>query len=66
MTGKKEILGTRKNVERDYMTAPLSAAAICAFAGTERAAFEKLLRHYDWSTFNISEFFLAEVAWYAY
>ncbi|MGN0844928.1 MAG: hypothetical protein ACI4QT_06875 [Kiritimatiellia bacterium] len=66
MTGKKEILGTRKNIERDYMTAPLSAAAICAFAGTERAAFEKLLCHYDWSTFNISEFFLAEVAWYAY
>lgn len=64
-TGNKQILGTRKNVERDYMTAPLSAAAICAFAGTNRRDIERILRHYDWTTFNISEFFLAELAWFA-
>lgn len=64
-TGKKEILGTRKSFERDYMTAPLSAAAICAFAGTERATLEKMLVRFDWETFNVSEFFLAEVAWFA-
>lgn len=65
-TGKKEVLGTRKNFERDYMTAPLSAAAICAFAGEGYETFMRMLAHFDWSTFNISEFFFAEVAWFAY
>lgn len=64
-SGKKEVLGTRKNFERDFMTAPLSAAAICAFAGTARAELEKMLGHFDWTTLNISEFFFAEVAWFA-
>ena len=61
-TGDKSVLGSRKEFERDYMTAPLSAAAICAFAGAERESVAHALAHYDWSTLNLSEFFLSEVA----
>ena len=64
-SGKREILGNRKNEERILVACPLSAAAICAYAGAARAEIEATLRRYDYSTVNISEFFLAEVAWYA-
>ena len=66
-TGDRKILGSRKWFERSHMTTPLSACAIVAFAGEarDRAAIEEVLRHYDYSTLNISEFFLAELAWYA-
>ena len=66
-TGDRKILGPRKWFERSHMTPPLSACAIVAFAGEarNRAAIAEVLRHYDYSTLNISEFFLAELAWYA-
>ncbi len=66
-SGKREILGTRKGYERTKVTTPLSAAAIVAYAGmdSDRAAIESALCHYDYTTVNISEFFLAEVAYYA-
>jgi len=66
-TANKKILGTRKWFERSHMTTPLSACAIVAYARDEddRAAIAQVLRHYDYATLNISEFYLAEVAWYA-
>ena len=64
-TGDKAILGTRKNFERAYMTAPLSAAAICALAGESPREVARTLAHYDYATLNLSEFFLAELAWFA-
>ena len=63
-TGDEAILGTRKKFERAYMTAPLSAAAICALAGESPQEVAKTLAHYDYATLNLSEFFLAEVAWF--
>ena len=44
------------------MTLPLSAAAVCAFAGAARADVDRTLRSYDYSQINLCEFFLAEVA----
>ena len=64
-TGDKAILGTRKKFERAFMTAPLSAAAICALAGESPHEVAKTLAHYDYATLNLSEFFLAEVAWFS-
>lgn len=64
-TGDKAVLGTRKNFERDTMTNPLAAAAICAFAGKNGGEIDTLLARYDWRTLNISEFFLAEVVAFA-
>lgn len=64
-TGDKAILGTRKTFERAYMTAPLSAAAICALAGESPREVAATLAHYDYATLNLSEFFLAEFAWFA-
>lgn len=67
-TGNKKILGRRKGFERSHVTTPLSACAIIAYAQdvSQREAVAEVLRHYDYSTINISEFFLAELAWYAY
>jgi hypothetical protein len=66
-SGKMEILGTRKRYERLTMTSPLSAAAIAALAGdsVNRNAIELAIRHYDYTKINLSEFFLAECAYYA-
>lgn len=66
-TGIREILGTRKSFERKWMTTPLSACAVMAFSEAEgvRAQVERVIRHFDYATLNICEFFLAEVAWYA-
>ena len=61
-TGDPAILGHRKNYERKTMTLPLSAAAVCAFAGAARADVDRTLRSYDYSQINLCEFFLAEVA----
>ena len=63
-SGKKEILGNRKAYERDYMANPLAAAAVCALQGDAKFHDEILatLRHYDYSTPNISEFFHAAIA----
>ena len=63
-SGKKEILGTRKGYERNYMANPLAAAAVCALQGDAKFRDEILatLRHYDYSTPNISEFFHAAIA----
>ena len=46
------------------MTLPLSAAAVCAYAGVARDEVEHTLRSYDYSQINLCEFFLAEVAAY--
>ena len=63
-SGKKEILGSRKGYERNGMSNPLAAAAICALSGEAGYKDEILatLRHYDYSTPNISEFFHAAIA----
>lgn len=63
-TGKPEILGTRKDLERRLVSCPLSAAAICAYAGKYREEISKTLRRYDYATVNISEFFAVEIAWW--
>ena len=54
-------LGNRKDFERRTMTAPLSAAAICAYAGLYRDECTAAIAHYDYSTICISEFFQADV-----
>ena len=63
-SGKREILGTRKDYERNGMANPLAAAAICALTGDVKFRDEILatLRHYDYSTPNVSEFFHAAIA----
>ena len=63
-SGKREILGDRKDYERNGMANPLAAAAICALEGDGRYHAEILatIRHYDYSTPNISEFFHAAIA----
>ena len=48
------------------MTLPLSAAAVCAYAGIARDDVEHTLRSYDYSQINLCEFFLAEVAAYSF
>jgi hypothetical protein len=66
--GDKEKLGPRKNYERIYMTNPLAAAAIIALAGdrANREIIESVISHFDYSKMNMSEFFFAEVAYYAF
>ena len=61
-TGDPAILGHRKQYERKTMTLPLSAAAVCAFAGAAREDVDRTLRSYNYSQINLCEFFLAEVA----
>ncbi len=63
-SGNSEILGKRKNYERDLMSVPLAAAAVCALSDRDRYREEILLtlRHYDYATPNISEFFHAAIA----
>lgn len=67
-SGNPKILGTRKKTERRDMVAPLSAAVMIACANdvSRRADVETLLRHFDYSVFNIVDFFLAETAWLAF
>ena len=63
-SGKREILGVRKDYERNGMSLPLAAAAVCALSGDVRYLDEirATLRHYDYSTPSISEFFHAAIA----
>ena len=63
-SGNIEILGRRKEYERNRMSVPLAAAAICALADRDMYREEILLtlRHYDYTTPNISEFFHAAIA----
>jgi len=62
----REVLGNRKNYERRYVTTPLAAAVISALGGADyRETVERVLCHYDYTTPNISEFFLAAVAYEA-
>lgn len=63
-SSKPEILGKRRDFECDYMRIPLAAAAVCAIADAERYRGEILstLRHYDYSTPNLCEFFYAAIA----
>lgn len=65
--GDKAKLGDRKSYERTFMTNPLAAAAIIAMAGdnANREFIEQVISHYDYSKLNLSEFFFAEVAYYA-
>ncbi len=62
----REKCGERKGYESGYMRNPLAAAAIVAFAGqgTGQELIEGAIRHYDYSKINMSEFFLAECAYY--
>jgi hypothetical protein len=66
-SGDKSKLGGRKHYEAKYMKNPLAAATIIALGGdgTGRDAVERAIRHYDYSKLNMSEFFLAECAFYA-
>lgn len=65
--GNQEVLGTRKELERCTMTAPLSAAVICACAGKTVGEIAETIARYDYSTPSLCEFFLAplaaELAW---
>jgi hypothetical protein len=65
--GDKTKLGDRKNYEARYMRHPLAAAAVVALAGGEigRESVMNAIHHYDYSKINMSEFFFAEVAYYA-
>ena len=58
------MLGDRKSHERKFMSNPLAAAAVCALADRDRYhdAILVTLRHYDYDTPNISEFFHAAIA----
>lgn len=60
--GNPEVLGTRKELERRTMTAPLAAAVICACAGRNAAEIAAAVTHYDYSTPSLCEFFLAPLA----
>ena len=63
-SGKREILGARKDYERNGMANPLAAAAVCALQGDAKFRDEVLatLGHFDYSTPNVSEFFHAAIA----
>ena len=63
-SSKPEVLGNRKGHERMFMSVPLAAAAVCALADRDRYrdAILATLRHYDYGTPNISEFFHAAIA----
>lgn len=63
-SAKREVLGDRKEHERKFMTIPLAAAAVCALADRDRYRDVILatLRHYDYDTPNVSEFFHAAIA----
>jgi len=65
--GNREVLGERKAYERKFVTNPLAAAAIVALAGdrTNNETIMQVISHYDYSKLNLSEFFFAEVAYYA-
>ena len=60
-SGDRTVLGDRKDFERRTMTAPLSAAAICAYAGLYKDECAAAIAHYDYSTLCVSEFFQADV-----
>ena len=60
-SGDRAVLGDRKGFERRTMTAPLSAAAICAYAGLYKGECAAAIAHYDYSTLCVSEFFQADV-----
>lgn len=61
-SAKKEVLGGDcKWLERALVTNPLAAAAICSAADLYKNEIDDLLRHYDFSSANLSEFFLAEL-----
>jgi hypothetical protein len=66
-TGNKATLGGRKNYEARYVKHPLAAAAILALAGdaAARDTVSAVLCHYDYSKLSMSEYFLAECAYYA-
>lgn len=65
--GDKTLLGGRKGYEARLMKNPLAAATIIALAGdgTGREAIERTICHYDYAQLHMSEFFLAECAYYA-
>ena len=60
---KKEVLGERKWLEHRLVTAPLAAAAICAYAGKYGDEIRQTLAHYDYSTPAISTIFYGLIAW---
>jgi hypothetical protein len=66
-SGDKVKLGGRKSYEARFMRNPLAAAAIVAMGGdpTKRDSVERAIRHYDYTKLNMTEFFFAEVAFYA-
>jgi hypothetical protein len=64
VTGDRAKLGERKAYEARYMRNPLAAAAIAALGGAAREAVEPAIRHYDYATLHMAEFFLAECAYY--
>ena len=65
--GDKQKLGERRDYEKKIMTNPLAAAAIIALGddGSHREIIESAICHYDYSKLYLSEFFFAEVAYYA-
>ena len=65
-TGDPSVLGRRKQYERKFVSQPLCAAAICAYAGMFPDEVAETINCYDFATINISEFFFAEVAYWKF
>ena len=59
--------GSARKMERNYMTNPMSAAAMLAFSGDPkyRETVEKVISHYDYSKFHLGEIIYASVAYSA-
>lgn len=65
-TGNRQVLGTRKQYERKFVSQPLCAAAICAYAGMYKDEVFATISRYEYDQINISEFFFGEVAYWKY
>ena len=65
-SGDKKILGDRKHYEREFMTEPCAAIAVCGYAGDYRDQVAKAIEHFNFNETNLCEFFFAVCGWYAY
>ncbi len=65
-TGDAKILGGRKWYERNFVSQPLCAATVCAYAGMYPKEIAETINCYDFETINISEFFFAEIAYWKF
>jgi len=57
--------GAALNNEINYMKVPLCNASMMALAGNARTPIEPVLKNYTFPIINLSQFFFAEIAYYA-